>query len=133
MALIIDPDDIQFELTSTGTKELFVDLANKKIKLVRVGALSSDGITLKAVYSKLKDIWQQDTTAIKYEFPMTPITDEQYELLNGWDFDKTGTGSDYTPNLIRTGGWSRKNASNVVLEQWIGVVTNSTSVVSKVD
>ncbi len=123
MALIIDPDDIQFELTSTGTKELFVDLANKKIKLVRVGALSSDGITLKAVYSKLKDIWQSDTTAIKYEFPMTPITDEQYELLNGWDFDKTGTGSDYTPNLIRTGGWSRKNASNVVLEQWIGVVT----------
>lgn len=123
MALIIDPDDIQFELTSTGTKELFVDLANKKIKLVRVGALSSDGITLKAVYSKLKDIWQQDTTAIKYEFPMTPITDEQYELLNGWDFDKTGSGSDLTPNLIRTGGWSRKNASNVVLEQWIGVVT----------
>ena len=123
MALIIDPDDIQYELTSTGTKEMFVDLVNKKIKLVRTGALSADGITLKAVYSKLKDIWQADTTAIKYAFPMTPITDEQYELLDSWDFDKTGTGSDYTPNLIRTGGWSRKNGTAAVIEQWIGVVT----------
>lgn len=123
MALIIDPDDIQYELTSTGTKELFVDLVNKKIKLVRIGALSEDGITLKAVYSKLKDIWQADATAIKYAFPMTPITDEQFELLDSWDFDKTGSGSDYTPNLIRTGGWSRKDASSVTLEEWIGVVT----------
>lgn len=123
MALITDPDSIQYELTSTGTKEMFVDLVNKKIKLVRVGALSADGITLKAVYSKLKDIWQADTTAIKYAFPMTPITDEQYELLDSWDFDKTGTNSDYTPNLIRTGGWARKNGSSAVIEQWIGVVT----------
>ncbi len=123
MALITDPDDIQYELTYTGTKELFVDLANKKIKLVRIGALSADGITLKAIYSKLKDIWQADTTAIKYEFPMTPITDEQFELLYNWDFDKTGSGSDYTPNLVRTGGWARKNAVGVVIEKWIGVVT----------
>ena len=123
MALIIDPDDIQYELTSTGTKEMFVDLANKKIKLVRTGALSADGITLKAVYSKLKDIWQNDTTAIKYAFPMTPITDERFELLNGWDFDKTGSGSDITTNLIRTGGWARKNTSGAVIEEWIGVVT----------
>lgn len=123
MALITDPDDIQYELTSTGTKEMFVDLANKKIKLVRTGALSADGITLKAVYSKLKDIWQNDTTAIKYQFPMTPITDEQFELLYGWDFDKTGTGSDITTNLIRTGGWARKNVAGTVIEKWIGVVT----------
>jgi len=95
----------------------------KKIKLVRVGALSADGITLKAVYSKLKDIWQADNTAIKYAFPMTPITDEQYELLDTWDFDKTGTNSDYTPNLIRTGGWARKNALGLEIEKWIGVVT----------
>lgn len=123
MALIIDPDDIQYELTSTGTKEMFVDLPNKKIKLVRVGALSADGITLKAVYSKLKDIWQADNTAIKYAFPMTPITDEQYELLDSWDFDKTGSNSDYTPNLIRTGGWARKNGTGAAIEKWIGVVT----------
>jgi hypothetical protein len=123
MALVQDPDDILYELTSTGTKEMFVDLANKKIKLVRVGALSADGITLKAVYSKLKDIWLAEATAIKYPFPMTPITDEQFELKDGWNFDKTGTGSDYTPNLIRTGGWAVKNTSNQVTEQWIGVVT----------
>jgi hypothetical protein len=126
MPLIIDPDDIGFELTYTGTVPMHVDLANKRIRLTRVGALSVDGITLKAVYSKLKDIWRENATAVKYRFPMTPITDEQFEFLDNWDFDKTGSGSDYTPNLIRTGGWSRKNLSGAVVEQWVGVVTLGT-------
>jgi len=123
MALITDPDDIQYELTSTGTTEMFVDLSNKKIKLVRVGALSGDGITLKAVYSKLKDVWLAESSAMKYPFPMTPITDEQYEFKDGWNLDKTGSGSDYTPNLIRTGGWAVKNTSGNVTERWCGVIT----------
>jgi hypothetical protein len=124
MALITDPDDILYEInTETGTKELFVSLTTKKIKLIRIGNLSSDGITLKAVYSKLKDIWLASSEAIKYPFPMTPITDEQFELKDGWNFDKTGTGSDYTPNLIRTGGWAVKNTSNQTTEMWAGIVT----------
>jgi hypothetical protein len=123
MALITDPDDIQYELASTGTKEMFVDLTNKKIKLVRVGALSTDGITIKAVYSKLKDIWLAEAASIKYQFPMTPITDEQYEFKDGWNLDKTGTGSDFTPNLIRTGGWAVKNTAGMTTEMWMGVIT----------
>lgn len=127
MALITDPDDVLYEInTYTGTKEIFVDLVNKKIRLTRVGALSTDGITLKAIYSKMKDIWLASTEAIKYQFPMTPITDESFELLKGWDFDKTGSGNDYTPNLIRTGGWTRYNASDVMVEQWAGVITLGT-------
>jgi hypothetical protein len=126
MALITDPDDIGYELTYTGTVAMHVDLTNKRVRLTPVGTLSADGITLKAVYSKLKDIWRGDATAVKYKFPMTPITDEQFELLDGWDFDKTGSGSAYTPNLIRTGGWSRKNTSGAVVEQWAGVVTLGT-------
>ena len=127
MALITDPDDVLYEInTYTGTKEVFVDLVNKKIRLTRIGALSSDGITLKAVYSKMKDIWLASTEAIKYPFPMTPITDESFELLKGWDFDKTGSGSDYTPNLIRTGGWTRYNTSDQAIETWAGVITLGT-------
>lgn len=124
MALITDPDDVLYEInTYTGTKEVFVDLVNAKVRLTRVGALSSDGITLKAVYSKLKDIWLASSEAIKYQFPMVPITDESFELKYNWDFDKTGSGSDYTPNLIRTGGWTRYNASDAMTEQWAGVIT----------
>lgn len=124
MALIIDPDDVLYEInTYTGTKEVFVDLVNKKIRLTRVGALSTDGITLKAVYSKLKDVWLASSEAIKYQFPMVPITDESYELKYDWDFDKTGSGSDYTPNLIRTGGWARYNTAGAKLEEWAGVIT----------
>lgn len=126
--LITDPDDITYELnTYTGTTPMFVDLVNKKIRLTKVGAnFGTEGITLKAIYSKLKDIWLAEAEAIKYAFPMTPITDESFELLNSWDFDKTGTGDAYTPNLIRTGGWTRKDAAGTMLEQWVGVVTLGT-------
>lgn len=124
MALITDPDDIDYELnTYTGTKELFVDLVNKQIRLTRIGALSTDGITLKAVYSKCKDIWATSTEAIKYPFPMEPITDEQFEIKSGWNFNKTGSGNDYTPNLIRTGGWAVRNVSGNLTEMWAGVIT----------
>jgi hypothetical protein len=126
--LITDPDDITYEInTYTGTTPLFVDLVNKKIRLTIVGAnFGAEGITLKAIYSKLKDIWLASSEAIKYQFPMVPITDESFELSNSWDFDKTGSGNTYTPNLIRTGGWTRKNAASVMLEQWAGVVTLGT-------
>ena len=127
MALITDPDDIGYEInTYAGAEELFVDLVNKKIRLTPVGVLGAGGITLKCVYSKMKDIWLASAEAIKYPFPMTPITDESFELLKGWDFDKTGTDLDYTPNLIRTGGWTRYNASDVMVEQWAGIVTLGT-------
>jgi hypothetical protein len=126
--LITDPDDIGYELnTYTGSVPMFVDLVNKKIRLTKVGAnFGTEGITLKAIYSKLKDIWLAESQAIKYAFPMTPITDESFELLNSWDFDKTGSGDAYTPNLIRTGGWTRKDAGSVMLEQWAGIVTLGT-------
>jgi hypothetical protein len=124
MALITDPDSVLYEInTYTGTKEVFVDLVLKKIRLTRIGALSADGITIKAIYSLLKDVWLASSEAIKYQFPMTPITDESYELLGNWDFDRTGVGSDLTPNLVRTGGWTRYNAAGAMIEQWAGVVT----------
>lgn len=123
MALITDPDDIGYEFTYSGTVEMHVNLAAKTIRLVRVGNLSEDGIVIKAVYSKLKDIWKAEALALKYKFPMTPITDEQFEFVDGWDFYKTGSGSDYTPNLIRTGGWARKNTLGVTLEMWAGIIS----------
>lgn len=91
--LITDPDSLSYEITSTGTTELFINNSTLKIRLVRTGNLTADGVTLKCLYSKLKEVWKADATLIKYPFPMTPITDEQFEFSNGWDLDKTVTAS----------------------------------------
>lgn len=64
--------------------ELLVDQVRKTVKLIRVGNMTSDGVTLKCIYSKLKELWISDATLIKFPFPMTPITDEQFEFKDGW-------------------------------------------------
>lgn len=88
--LLVDPDSLDYELagyTDTTTKEVVLDTATKRIKLTRVGNLTADGVTLKCLYSKLKELWKSDATLIKFPFAMTPITDEQFEFVNGWFLD----------------------------------------------
>jgi len=72
----------------SATAELLVDQVRKSIKLNRVGNLTADGVTIKCIYSKLKEIWITDATLIKFPFPMTPITDEQFEFKDGWVVEK---------------------------------------------
>ena len=122
MALVIDPDVIvlgaQYELAGTpsGTKILTIDFTGKRIYLTKTGALSNDGITLKCIYSSLKEIWRTDATAIRFPFPMIPITDEQMEVID-YSFGNTGT-----RELIRTGGWAEKTGATTNRE-YAGVVT----------
>lgn len=133
-APITDPDslsyvagtDITTLFTASTTDELLIDYTNKTIALKAVGAMNQDGVTVKCVYSKLKEIWRTDATLIKFPFPMGPITDEQFEMINGWNWDKTqtsGSASATTVELLRTGGWSVVNTSNAVTEMWTGVIT----------
>ena len=112
MALITDPDSL------TDTQEITVTTATKKITLSKTGNLSDDGVTLKCVYSKLKELWKTNSTYIKYAFPMSPITDEQFEMINGWDWY-----DDTTRYLIRVGGWALKDSGGVSQEEWAGVVS----------
>lgn len=199
--LIEDPDSLGYELatyTATTTKELVIDVNNSILKLTQVGNLTRDGTTLQCLYSRLKDIWNTDNNVVMYPFPINPVTDEKFELINGWNFDQavnpttkitivdcsasnnaltiiTGTGnfnanyiaagyyisganiagnarvatvnsntsitmttattgniagtltfnsgSDYTYNLIRTGGWALKDASGVSQEEYMGAIT----------
>lgn len=120
MALIIDPD-----LLNQWT-EITITAATKTIKLNVAGNLSSDWVTLKTIYSFLKEEWKNDANLQKYPFPMTPITDEQFEFSAWWNLDKTGSGSSFTPNLVRTGWWAVKNTSWVTIEERAGVVTLGT-------
>ena len=115
MALIIDPDNL-----NDGT-EIVISTAAKTVQLVETGNLSSDGVTVKCVYSKLKELWKTNTTYIKYAFPMTPIHDEQFEMMNSWDW-----ADDTTRYLLRNGGWALKDASGNSLEEWAGIISLGT-------
>lgn len=116
--IITDPDSL-----NQGT-EVTINTSAKTIKLNVAGNLDANGVTLKCLYSFLKEEWKNSSTLIKFPFPMTPITDEQFEFYNGWNLDKTGSGSSYTPNLIRTGGWAVKHpTTGKDSERWAGVIT----------
>jgi hypothetical protein len=82
------------------------------------GALTTDGVTIKCVYSKLKELWKSNTTYIKYAFPMTPITDEQFEMVNTWNWL-----NDATRYLLRNGGWALKDSGGVSQEEWAGIIS----------
>jgi hypothetical protein len=88
--------------------------------LVIVGNLSTDGVTLKTLYSFLKEQWKNDPNTknlAAFPFPMVPITDEAFEFVDGWDlFNDTGR------YLIRTGGWTVRNTSGNTIAQWAGIV-----------
>lgn len=138
---ITDPDQLSYVATAaadasafatafTGSTihELIIGYNTKTIALKVVDNLTNDGATIKAVYSKLKDIWITDSTLIKFPFPMSPITDEQFEMINGWNWDKVNdSGTDSvaanTTELLRTGGWSVRNTSNQLTEEWAGIVS----------
>jgi len=91
---VTDPDQMAFEVDVSyidAVEELIINTSAKTIALKVVGNLTTDGATLKAVYSKIKDAWLANATLIKFDFPMQPITDEQFELINGWNWDKVGS------------------------------------------
>lgn len=110
MALITDPD-----LLNQGT-EIIIDTTAKTIELVEAGNLSSDGVTIKAVYSFLKEEWLIDADLPAFPSPFTPITDEFYELVSGWNWDGAST-----RQLLRRGGFLVRNTSGNVTEHWAGI------------
>lgn len=120
MALIIDPDLLADSASDDSSQEVYINTSAKTIKLVQVGNLSTDGVTLKALYSFLKEQWRYDANAknlAAFAFPMVPITDESFELVEGWDF-----ANDASRYLIRTGGWTVRNTSGNVTQKWCGVI-----------
>lgn len=120
MALITDPDDLADSAADDSSEEVYINTSTKRIKLVVVGNLSTDGVTMKALYSFLKEEWKNDPNTknlAAFPFPMVPITDESFEWVEGWDLE-----NDTARYLIRTAGWTVKNTSGAVTQQWAGII-----------
>jgi hypothetical protein len=120
MALITDPDSLTDGATDNGSTEVYINTSTKVIKLNKTGNLSDDGVTLKALYSFLKEEWKNDPNTKNlpaFPFPMTPITDESFEFIDGWDL-----ANDTARYLIRTAGWTVRNTSGNVTQKWAGIV-----------
>lgn len=112
MALIIDPDNL-----NQGT-EVTIDTTARTIALNEVGLLSTDGVTLQALYSFLKEEWKSDPTLIPFPFPMVAITPEQFEFVDDWE-----PASDPTRKLVRRGGWAEVAAGGLRKREYLGVIT----------
>lgn len=120
MALITDPDLLEDSAADDGSQELFINTTTKTIKLNVVGNLSTDGVTLKALYSFLKEEWRTDPhtkNLAAFDFPMVPITDESFEIVAGWDLL-----NDTARYLIRTAGWTVRNTSGNATQMWAGII-----------
>jgi hypothetical protein len=126
MALIIDPDLLNDSAADDASTEVFINTTTKRIKLVVTGNLSTDGVTLKALYSFLKEEWRNDPNGknlAAFTFPMVPITDEAFEfvgdLTGGWNWDFF---NDTGRNLIRTAGWTVRNSAGNVTAMYAGII-----------
>ncbi len=117
MAKITDPDTLTYSVNS-ATNMLRIDTTAKTVQLVQTGALTTDGVSGQCVYSKLKEVWKDNSTAIKFAFPMEAITEEKFDMINGWDWADSGT-----RELIRDAGWALKDGSGVSLEEYAGIIS----------
>jgi len=100
MAKIVDPDQLNL------ATEIVVDANAKTIQLLGAGNLDDNspgktsGVTLQAIYSFLKEVWQSNPSYNKFKFPLKAITEAKMDVINNWDW-----ADQQTRNLIRDGGW----------------------------
>jgi hypothetical protein len=124
MAKITDPDSLNDSPVNSGTTEVYINTTTKTIRLNEVGNLSSDGVTIKALYSFLKEEWRSDPhtkNLAAFDFPMNPITDEFFEYVNGWTLLNSNA-----IRLIRDGGFLVRNTSGNLTSHYAGIKTIGT-------
>lgn len=115
MAVIIDPDSL-----NQGT-EVVIDTSAKTIQLLVAGNLTNDGVTGQCLYSFLKEEWKNDDTLFKFPFPMTSITNEQFEFNYDWV-----PKDNVTRKLIRTAGWAEVSTAGLNKRIYAGIISLGT-------
>ena len=94
--------------------------------LTSTGGTVTDGATLQAVYSFLKEEWKTAGSGfvdlIQFIFPLESITREQFEIGGATHGDFDWRDND-TRELIRTGGWAKLDSAGTTKQEYAGVIT----------
>lgn len=99
--------------------EVTLNTTAKTITLNIAGNLSTAGVAGQALYSFMKMSWENNSSLIKYPFPMNAITNEQFEFINGWL-----PSNDATRKLIRTAGWAEYGSTgSAITRKYAGIIT----------
>jgi hypothetical protein len=96
-----------------GRFGLLFDLNYKVISILS----NTTSIGLREIYSATKHAWKEVEELPHFEFPIVAITTEQFEIINGWDFDKE------TKPIIKDGGWTLIDVNGEKQEIWMNLVT----------
>lgn len=110
MPLITDPDQLN------QATEVDYATGAQTITLNEAGNLDADGVTPQAVYSFTKEEWLATAAFPGFDFPFVPLSDEFYELVNGWNWANQAS-----RNLLRRGGFLVRNTAGNVIEHWAGI------------
>lgn len=130
MPTITDLDNL-LDASVDSAQNIYIDTAVRTIKIRNNEAsanpnkgpvLDNTGVTLQALYSKLKKDWKDDPKnkgLINYPFPLVAITPEQFEWRFGW-----APADDSSRDLIRTAGWREFAIDDQTIKrQYIGVIS----------
>lgn len=123
-------------LGATGAsteKSVFFDTAAEEIWLLEQGNLSTDGVTMLALHSFIKEEWKSDQLLINSgAFPMVGISFAagQWEFgedpsgnNSNWELKVDAPSSTDSVRLIRNAGWNQKNSAGTVTKKFFNVTT----------
>ena len=113
--------------SDANEKNIYFDTTNLLFTLLNgfgsTTVLDQNGVIGQALYSFMKEEWKNDNDLIKFSFPMTAITPEQFEF-NEWkpvdEAESTISTADpsNTRNLLRTMGWDEVDANGFIEDSY---------------
>jgi hypothetical protein len=105
-------------------KSIHIDTGQKRVYLIEQGNLSTDGVTLQCVYSFMKEEWKADADHIRFAFPITAITPEQFEFASGWEPRDNTSPLIRSKKLVRTAGWAELDPTDLFTQaEYMGAIT----------
>jgi hypothetical protein len=110
--------------SDSNEKNVHFDTTNLRVTFLNgfgsTTVLDNAGVIFQDFYSFCKEEWKNDNDLIKFPFPLTSITTEQFEW-NGWKpVDEAESTIATTPDasntrqLLRTGGWDEVDANGFI-------------------
>ena len=117
--------------TDANEKNVYFDTTNLLITFLNsfgsITVMTDEGVLGQSFYSFCKEEWKDDNDLIKFKFPMTAITPEQYEFNEWKPVDEaestiTTTPASNTRQLLRSAGWDEVDANGFIENQrfcWI--------------